>query len=578
MAKELIVPASKQLVWPKLTMDVTTSWVEQHCVVPDGDLDINGAAPAFEMRDYQLCFVGNHYEVRPKATAAMKGTAFTHRMSMLMDVQKKGKSPLAAAMICVEAVGPALFAGFARGGEKWKCSEQNCGCGWVYEYEPGEPMARRWRAPLIQITATSEDQTGNTYDALRPMIDYGPLSSQIPKTGEEVIRLPGGKHCMIVPVTAKATSRLGQRVTFVLWDELGIYVDERMWKVYRTQSRGLTLMGGRGVAMTNPDDPAEDNVAKDLIENPDKSVYIQHIEPPKHLVFSKKADRTKMLKFNYADAPWALQNLENVENDLQVSMRRDPSEAERFYGNRRVLGSGHWLRETDWENKQIDRVVPDGTMIALGVDLSNNNDFTGIRAQTADGHQFTPTYGVERRPTIWRPQDFGGRIPRGEVRAAIDEMVTRFVVVRGYVDPAGSAKGASVDDDAIEDDSWRLELKQWQAEYVREHPVTGKSAPVFFVWETYVLNKMHAALESFKASVNLPESVFRTDKCETTKIHIRNAIVRNRTGQRYLLGKPSEHQKIDMTMSSVLCHEAAADAVLAGDFTVVEKSEYVYSY
>jgi hypothetical protein len=577
MAKELVLPAAKQLVWPKLTMDVTTSWIEQHCVVPDGDLDLDGCAPAFEMRDFQLCFVGNHYSVRPQAGAALKGTAFQFRMSMLMDVQKKGKSPLAAAMICVEAVGPALFAGFAAGGERWKCSEQNCGCGWVYEYEPGEPMARRWRSPLIQITATSEDQTGNTYDALRPMIDLGPLADQIPKTGEEVIRLPGGKQCQIVPVTAKAMSRLGQRVTFVLWDELGIYADPRMWHVYRTQARGLTLMGGRGVAMTNPDDPAEDNVAKDLIENRDKSVYIQYIEPPADLRFDKKSDRTKILKFNYADAPWALMNLETVEADLQTAMRRDPAEAERFYGNRRVIGSGHWLREEDWVRKQEPREVPDGTAIVLGVDLSNNNDFTGIRAQTADGYQFTPTYGDEQRPTIWRPQDFSGRIPRGEVRAAIDELARRYVIVRGYVDPAGSAKGASVEDDAVEDDSWRLELKEWQAKYQRENPKTGKPAPVFFIWETYVLNKMHAALETFRASVNLPEAIFRTDKCPTTQIHIRNAIVRNRTGQRYLLGKPSEHQKIDMTMSSVLCHEAAADASLAEEFSVQE-DEYAYIF
>jgi len=71
-----------------------------------------------------------------------------------------------------------------------------------------------WPTPLIQITAFSEEQTDNIYDALRPMIDRGPLHALIPKTGEEFIRLPNGGR--IDTVTSNAQSRLGARVTFVL--------------------------------------------------------------------------------------------------------------------------------------------------------------------------------------------------------------------------------------------------------------------------------------------------------------------------------------------------------------------------
>jgi hypothetical protein len=496
-------------------------------------------------------------------------------MSMLMDDQKKGKSPLAAAAICLEAVGPALFGGWAKGGEVWDCRDHGCGCGWIYEYEPGEPMGRRWTAPLIQITATSEDQTGNTYDSLRPMIDMGPLSELIPNTGEEVIRLPGGKHCQIVPVTAKATSRLGQRVTFVLWDEIGIYVDERMWKVYRTQKRGLTLMGGRGMAMTNADDPATDNVAKDIVENPDKTTYVQFIEPPKNLLFLKREDRKKILQFNYADAPWASQNLAGVETDIQQALRRDPAEAERFYGNRRVMGSGHWISGEAWANKEQPREVPPGTPIVIAGDLSNNNDWTGIRAMTKDGYQFTPTYGPEGKPTIWQPNGPGGLIPRGEVRAAVDEIFERFHVVRAYFDPAGSARGVSAEADAmevVEDDSWRFELKSWQATYKN-----AEGKPRVFPWATNSVSAIHPVLEAFRQAVNgaKEETAFRHDGCPTTATHIANAIMRARTGQRYILGKPNENQKIDMAMSSVLCAEAHADAIANGEFTVPE-DEYVY--
>lgn len=559
--------------WDGLTLDIVPEWIESHCVVPDGDFDVNGQKPWFTLRDYQLCYVGNHYAVRDDAASDVRSAAFERRLSALIDAQKKGKSPLAAAIICVEAVGPALFDGFAEGGEVYDCADNNCSCGWVYEYSPGEPMGRRWPSPLIQITAMSEDQTANTFDALRPMIDFGPLSEQIPHTGEEVIRLPGGKQCAIVPVTAKATSRLGQRVTFVIWDEAGLYDTSKMWSVYRTQSRGLTAMGGRGVITTNPDDPASDNVVKDLVENSvrDKTVFIQHVEPPKHWKWSRKADRRKILKFNYSDAPWVLMNLPTLEADIESAMRRDPAETERFYGNRRVQGAGSWLAEIPWDSKAKPRVVEDGETIAIAGDLSNNNDWTGIRAMTADGYQFTPTYGPHSQPTIWQPTGPSGLIPRGDVRAAVDELFDRFNVVRAYFDPAGSARGISAEADAmevVEDDSWRLELKQWQVDHRNDN-----DKPVVFPWETFSVSKMHPVLESFKQAVNGESSPFHHDGCPDTKVHVLNAVVRARTGQRYILGKPTEHQKIDMAMSSILCFEAWSDALVSDEFTEVEKED-----
>jgi hypothetical protein len=91
-----------------------------------------------------------------------------------------------------------------RGGEVYECAEWGCSCGWTYEYTAGEPMGRPHPTPLIQITAFSGDQTDNIYSALRPMIDDGPLSALIPKTGETFIRLPR---------TAGSTGDVGGQVT-----------------------------------------------------------------------------------------------------------------------------------------------------------------------------------------------------------------------------------------------------------------------------------------------------------------------------------------------------------------------------
>jgi hypothetical protein len=72
-------------------------------------------------------------------------------------------------------------------------------------------MGMAWPTPLIQITAFSEEQTDNIYDALRPMIDEGPLHDLIPKTGEEFIRLPGGGRIDTVTSSRSPGSGSGSR-------------------------------------------------------------------------------------------------------------------------------------------------------------------------------------------------------------------------------------------------------------------------------------------------------------------------------------------------------------------------------
>jgi hypothetical protein len=80
--------------------------------------------------------------------------------------------------------------------------------------------------------------------------------------------------------------------------------------------------------------------------------------------------------------------------------------------------------------------VPEGTAICLGFDGSRSGDWTALRAETLDGHRFTPTYGPDSRPTHWDPKLWPGeRIPRGEVDAALDELTRRYVVARIYMDP-----------------------------------------------------------------------------------------------------------------------------------------------
>lgn len=529
---------------------VVPEWVEAHCVIPDG---FRKGAP-FLLYDYQLRYFAAFYLVRGDAEQDLSdpvlGPAFVYRRGMLVGPQKLGKGPHTAAHTCVEGVGPALFAGWAGKGDGYACSDHGCGCGWEYAYEPGEPMGMPWATPLIQITAVSEEQTDNIYGALRPMIDEGPLSDVIPKTGEEFIRLPGGGR--IDTVTSSAQSRLGQRVTFVPQDEVGLWTKQnKMLKVADTQYRGLAGMGGRASLTTNAWDPAENSVAQQQFESRATDVYRQFVQPPKALSYRNKRERRKIHQVVYGEAlkeNGGHVDLDGIEAEAADLLQRDPAQAERFFGNRIVYGLGSWLVDGLWERTEKPVEVPGGTAICLGFDGSDSDDWTALRAETFGGYRFTPTYGPDNRPTIWDPAEWGGSIPRGEVNAAVDEVCARYQVARAYCDPR----------------DWQSEIGDWALRYGEK---------VFVEWATYRVAQMHDALE--RTVTDLTSGRSTHDACSITETQVANARKVAKPGQRYILGKPAQHQKIDAAMADVLAHEAAADAREAG--WGQKKTAYVYS-
>jgi phage terminase large subunit-like protein len=69
---------------------------------------------------------------------------------------------------------------------------------------------------------------------------------------------------------------------------------------------------------------------------------------------------------------------------------------------------------------------------------------------------------------------------------------------------------------------------------------------------------MHAALERFV--MDLQTKALTHDDCKITANHIGNARMFARSGQTYIILKPSQTQKIDAAVTSVIAHEAACDA------------------
>lgn len=525
------------------TLWVAADWIEAHCIVPDG---FRKGEP-FAMYDWQLWCTVNHYRVRPAAQFGQLATAFHNRRSQTVAPQKTGKGPWTAAVCAAEGVGPVVFNGWAVGGEVYDCRNWGCGCGWVYEYQPGEPMARPWPTPLIQLTAFSVEQTDNVFRPLQSMIRNGPLG-ELMRVGEEFIRLPGDGRIDVV--TSSAQSRLGNPITFALQDETGIWtVANKMDRVATTQRRGAAGMGGRTMETTNCWDPSEDSVAQRTAESQRPDIFRFHRVPPASLSYRNKADRRRIHRFVYAGSTHV--DLDAIEAEAAELLEKDPAQAERFFGNRIVYGAGSWCEGDRWDGRAVKRpVLPRGTQVVLGFDGSDSDDWTALRAETREGYQFTPTYGPDARPTIWNPAEWNGQAPRLEVAAAVEELFGYFDVVRMYCDPP----------------YWETEVDAWAERYGDKRVIR---------WETYRPVQMHAAAERLLTDVVKAESVFSHDGCQITATHVRNARKLARNNNRYVLGKPSQTQKIDACVTSILTHEAAGDVTAAALWKQAEA--YAYS-
>ncbi|MGH8377907.1 MAG: hypothetical protein ACRER7_03040, partial [Gammaproteobacteria bacterium] len=323
------------------TLWIVPDWIEQHCPIPDRE----AKGERLELYQWQLWGTVNHYRIKPTAQVGQLATAFHYRRSQVVMSQKSGKGPWSACLTCAEAVGPVLFAGWARGGEVYWCADHGCPCGWLYEYRVGEPMGRPWATPLIQLLANSVDQTDNIYRPLQAMVRGGPLSALM-RVGEGFIRLPNDGR--IDTVTSSARSRLGNPISAAFQDETGIYTASNgMKSVAKTQRRSLAGMGGRAVETTNAPDPAEDSTAQETMESAAADVFRFYPTAPAGLSFRNKVERRRIFRAVYAGCRHV--DLDGIEAECAELMEKDPAMAERFFGNRMVAGTDSWLDGELWD-------------------------------------------------------------------------------------------------------------------------------------------------------------------------------------------------------------------------------------
>lgn len=348
--------------------DLADGWTTQHCRVPDGF----ARGKRFEKADWQFWCTANRYRIREDAQFVppdevgpdrppVLNQAFAYQQTMIVGPQKTGKGPNSAADTAFEACGPSVFGGWAKRGDVYDCAENGCGCGWYFEYEAGEPKGIRHPSPLIQMTATSEEQVDNMYRPLRAMISLGPLKELL-AVREGFIRILGLSGIddldRIDRVTARASSKLGNPISDAEQDEVGLWTKSNgLLDVADTQNRGAAGMGGRTHATTNAWDPSMNSYAQGVYEGGHDDVFIffrnPDLEPSlrgedgRPLSFLKKANRRRIFEYVYEGSWWV--NLDSIEAlAYKLIARGEPQQAERFFGNRLVRGGGSWLSEGMW--------------------------------------------------------------------------------------------------------------------------------------------------------------------------------------------------------------------------------------
>jgi hypothetical protein len=339
--------------------DLADAWIERHCRVPNG---FDRGTP-FRQSDWQFWCTANHYRVREDAKwvpeRPLLNQAFVYRRSQIVAPQKTGKGPWSASVTAFEAVGPCIFGGWAEAGDMYFCADNGCPCGWEYEFLPGEAMGVRHPSPLIQLTATSEDQVANVYGPLKAMIKLGPLSEMM-RVREGFIRILGDNSDddmdRIDVVTSSAASRLGNPITFAVQDESGLYTQQnKMVNTAETQRRGAAGMGGRTIETTNAWDPSMNSTAQRTFESQAQDVFKFFRRPPAELSYRNKRERAQIHRYVYAGSPWV--DLNSIEAEASELLETDAAQAERFFGNRLVSGSGAWLKDGVWDAAYAGRVA-----------------------------------------------------------------------------------------------------------------------------------------------------------------------------------------------------------------------------
>lgn len=392
-------------------------WVEDRLLQPDGDT----AGELFKFTAEQINFVLWWYAVDDAGE-------FRYRRAVLRRAKGWGKSPFLAALALAELCGPVRFGG----------------------WDGDEPIAIKQPMPWVVIAGVSEQQTRNTFDAIRAMAEESVLVSEYGlDVGMTRILAPGGGK--IIMITANAATQEGARPTFAIMDETHHWSPTNGGrKLAQVIRRNLAKVKGRAIETTNAHEPGAESVAEGsylawrAIEegrSRSKGILYDTREAPLEIDLADEVQVMAGLRIAYGDAYWV--DLDRILAEV-YDPDTPPEEARRFYLNQIVAAADSWIAPAEWW-KNLDTAAPPlklgepgsrrnrGDLVTLGFDGSLTDDSTALVIVRVDD-------GAAFLAAIWEkpegPAGLGWQVPKDEVREAVEYVMSVLDVVAFFSDVA----------------------------------------------------------------------------------------------------------------------------------------------
>jgi hypothetical protein len=502
----------------------------------------------------------------------MDAYALDHRGRRLYDhgflSRPKGsnKSGFGAMLGLFEALGPARFAGFAKGGERY---EDPWGLGFSYTYAPGEPMGKPVHVPIIRIMATEEGQTGNVFDTIYfNLTDDEALLSQIPGVdpGRTRVYLPFGGE--IIPSTASSASKDGGRETWVCFDETHLYNTPELRRMYKTVTRNLVKRKATTetwfIETTTMFAPGEDSVAEVTFREAELVLTDKKRRGRQRLLYDHRwgecSDLTseEMLTAAIREAFGEAIEWNDIPAILDefYSLRADPADSRRFFLNAETSSSDSWIEAREWDAcKAPEKSLQPRDVVTLGFDGSLVEDATCLVAcRVSDGH--LELLHVQEKPDNL-PVHVEWRVDEDAVDAAVAAAFKQFRVVGFFADPAG----------------WQSHLNKWHAQWAKQLKAKVTNGRPLEFWMSrgtavvQALDQFHLAVKGQQVSYTPAED--RLDEKRANAVILRRHILNcyrkpTRVGLQVRKEYPKSPRKIDAAMAAMLAFAARGAAIAAG--------------
>lgn len=398
---------------PELTLGYgVLTWMERELVVPSGPF----AGSPFVATSQQALFLLWYYAVDKQGR-----WVFSRAVRRL--AKGSGKTPFAAAMALAELLGPVRFGGFVHG-------------------VPGGCVGVPVRLPLVQVAATSEEQTGVTMRIVTGMAHKGSRLQRKYQLdpGKTFIDTPSGGRLRLL--TSSAASAEGSESSFVIADET------EHWKpanggveLWHTLRRNLAKTGSRMLETCNAWEPGVDSVAEASFDDwvaqeegrlrvgAGRTLYDARVAPS----FTSLSDEpgegevslTEGLKFVYEGSPWT--DIEAIKSEVW-SPSNPVSVSRRFYLNQPTVSESAWVEPGVWAAlADSERKLRKGEEVVLFFDGSKSGDNTAlVGCCMEDGFVFTVD--------VWEPEESTGVVDVEDVQAAVDWVRAQFDVVGFFSD------------------------------------------------------------------------------------------------------------------------------------------------